>query len=159
PRLSRRQLLRLEGSLRATPTGASRTPELRADRDAGSAYDLLRASRPAMGSYFEIRLGANVPGAAELAERALDLIDALEGQLSVYRDDSEVSRINASAYNAIVEVEPGLFGLLDRAVVLGEETEGAYDVTIGALSAAWGFFKGPKRVPDAESLEIARSRT
>ena len=69
-----------------------------------------------MGSYFEVRLGANTPGAVDLAERALDLIDALEAQLTVYRDDSEVSRLNATAHLGPVEVEPGLFGLAPTGV-------------------------------------------
>ena len=68
-----------------------------------------------MGSYFEVRLGAHTPGAVELAGRALDRIDDLERQLTVYRDDSEVSRLNATAHLGPVEVEPGLFGLLRRA--------------------------------------------
>jgi thiamine biosynthesis lipoprotein len=112
-----------------------------------------------MGSYFEVRLGANTPGAVGLAGRALDLIDDLETQMTVYRDDSEVSRLNASAHLGPVEVEHGLFALLRRAVEIGEETGGAYDVTAGALSIAWGFFKGPKRVPDPETLADARART
>jgi thiamine biosynthesis lipoprotein len=112
-----------------------------------------------MGSYFEVRLGAKVPGAAELAGQALDRIDELESQLTVYRDDSEVSRLNATAHLGPVEVEPGLFQLLGLALSLGEATGGAYDVTTGALSQAWGFFKGPKRVPDPETLADARART
>jgi len=42
---------------------------------------------------------------------------------------------------------------------LGNETGGAYDVTTGALSVAWGFFKGPRRVPDPAVLADARART
>jgi thiamine biosynthesis lipoprotein len=125
----------------------------------GSSADLLRASRPAMGSYFEVRLGASTPGAAGLAERALDRIDALEQQMTVYRDDSEVSRINLTAHLGPVEVEPGLFRLLEQAVAIGHATCGAYDVTAGALSLAWGFVRGPRRVPDPGVLEDARART
>jgi len=124
-----------------------------------SGYDLLNASRPAMGSYFEVRLPARVPGAAELATRALDLVDDLESQLTVYRDDSEVARINAEAHLGPIPVEPGLFNLLERAVALGRDTGGAYDVTSGALSLAWGFTRGPRRVPDPASLAEARART
>ena len=112
-----------------------------------------------MGSFFEIRLGVRVPGALELANRALDLIDELEAQLTVYSDESEVSRLNATAHLGPVAVEYGLFGLLERAVALSEQTGGAYDVTSGALSLAWGFVRGPKRVPDAETLTDARART
>src|SRR5262249_44458245 len=111
PRVNRRDLLRLRKAARALrePSGASSVEERSV-----SSTDLLRASRPAMGSYFEVRLGATVPGAADLAGRALDLIEALEFQMTVYRDDSEVSRLNASAHLGPVEVEAGLFGLLRR---------------------------------------------
>jgi thiamine biosynthesis lipoprotein len=52
-----------------------------------------------------------------------------------------------------------LFGLLQDALTLSRETGGAYDVTAGALSEAWGFVRGPKRVPDPEALAQARART
>jgi thiamine biosynthesis lipoprotein len=112
-----------------------------------------------MGSSFEVRLPAGTPGAVDLACRALDRIDALEAQLTVYRDDSEVSRLSATAHLGPVEVEAGLFGLLQDAITLSRETGGAYDVTAGALSEAWGFVKGPKRVPDPDALAQARART
>ena len=122
-------------------------------------YSLINASRPLMGSYFEVRLGSGVPGAVELATRALDVVESLEGQLTVYNDESEVARLNATAHLGPVEVEAGLFALLERAVAISKETGGAYDVAAGALSIAWGFTRGPKRVPDAETLADARART
>lgn len=112
-----------------------------------------------MGSYFEVRLGATTPGAIDLARRALERVEALEFQLTVYRDDSEVSRLNATGHLGPVEVEAGLFRLLSRAQDLAAETGGAYDVTTGALSDAWGFVQGPRRVPDPATLADARART
>jgi thiamine biosynthesis lipoprotein len=154
PRVRRRDLLRLRRLGREL--GAERSARAPGSTGAG---DLIKASRPAMGSYFEVRIGASVPGAVDLATRALDVIDALEGQLTVYRDDSELSRLNATAHLGPVEVEAGLFGLLEHAVEIGSATAGAYDVTAGALSVAWGFFKGPKRVPEPDVLADARART
>src|SRR5262249_3333320 len=55
--------------------------------------------------------------------------------------------------------ERGLIGLLETAIALSRATDGAYDVTAGALSEAWGFVKGPRRVPDEAVLADARSRT
>jgi thiamine biosynthesis lipoprotein len=146
--------LRRPGSPAQAPGGNDAEPA-----GFGSGADLLRARRPAMGSYFEIRIGAATPGGLALTERALDLIDALEQQMTVYRDDSEVSQLNASAHLGPVAVESRLFALLEQAVAIGRATGGAYDVTAGALSIAWGFFRGPKRVPDAETLADARART
>jgi thiamine biosynthesis lipoprotein len=156
--VNRRDLLRLR------PFGgrAGELPRSRGqghDASWGSGCDLLKATRPGMGSYFEVRLAATTPGGLALATAALDLIGALETQLTVYRDDSEVSRLNATAHLGPVEVEPGLFSLLQTAVALAGATAGAYDVTAGALSVAWGFFKGPRRVPDPETLAEARGRT
>ena len=149
-RVNRRQLLRGLGGGPTTAAPAA-APVGR--------FDLVTARRAAMGSYFEVRLPARVPGAVDLATRALDLIDELESQLTVYRDDSEVSRLNATAHLGPVAVEPGLFALLERAVALTTATGGAYDVAAGALSVAWGFFRGPRRVPDPATLADARART
>jgi thiamine biosynthesis lipoprotein len=112
-----------------------------------------------MGSYFEVRVPARAPGAAGLAEKALELVDGLEAQMTVYRDDSEVSRINREAGERAVAVEPRLFGLIEAAVELSAATGGAYDIAAGALSEVWGFVKGPKRVPEPAELEEARERT
>jgi thiamine biosynthesis lipoprotein len=125
----------------------------------GSLTDLLRASRALMGSYFEIQLPVATPAALDLAERALDRIEALERQMTIYRDDSELSRLNATAHLGPTPVEPGLFALLSQAVAIGRETAGAYDVTAGALSLAWGFIRGPRRVPEPDVLAEARQRT
>ncbi len=136
---------------------ASRTP-VDAHGHAGAA-DLLRVHRPGMGSSFEVRLGARVPGGLDLACRALDVVEALESQLTIYRDDSEVARLNRTAHEAPVVVEEGLFRLLELARAISEWSGGAYDVTAGALSEIWGFVRGPRRVPsDAERADaLARS--
>jgi thiamine biosynthesis lipoprotein len=112
-----------------------------------------------MGSHFEIAIPVSTPSAFALAEAALDRIDELEAQMSLYRNDSELSKINVTAHLGAVTVEPGLFALLQRAIQLGRATGGAYDVTSGALSLAWGFVKGPRRVPDDASLADALART
>ena len=159
PVFNRRDMLRLRRLGKGLASNAPAPGIDPTKTGTGGAGDLIKASRPAMGSYFGVRLAANTPGAVDLASRALDLIDELEQQLTVYRDDSEVSRLNASAHLGPVEVEPRLFDLLVRAVEIGSATGGAYDVTAGALSVAWGFFKGPRRVPDPETLADARART
>jgi thiamine biosynthesis lipoprotein len=112
-----------------------------------------------MGSFFEVCLPAGMPNAVSLACHALDLIEDLEAQLTVYRDDSEISELNRTAHLAPVGVERRLFELLELAVSVSRETGGAYDVTSGALSEVWGFVRGPKRVPHEEALARARACT
>ena len=119
---------------------------------------LLRLSRRAMATSFEVLLPFETAHAAEMGEAAFELIDALEAQLTVYRDDSEISRLNQLAASRPVPVEARLFDLLRLAQRVSEETGGAFDVTAGALIKAWGFFRGPKRVPAEEELCRAMER-
>jgi len=130
-----------------------------ASNDAIPSGAIINASRSLMGSYFEVRVGSNVPGAVDLATRALDVVEAIETWMTVYDDASEVSQINASAHLGPVPIGDGLFDVLTRAIEIGQASGGAFDVTAGALSMAWGFTRGPKRVPDPSTLADARDRT
>lgn len=147
PPVSRRDLLRRWNA--SSPEGAAPP----------SRGELLRASRQAMGTSFEVRLPSGSLFAADLACRALDRIDELEAQMTVYREDSELSRLNQTAHEEPVHVERGLFEIISRAVAISHQTDGAYDVTSGVLSRVWGFMKGPKRVPSVADLAIARDLT
>ena len=111
-----------------------------------------------MATTFEVLLPAGLPEAVAAAEAALDEIDRLEAQLTVYRDDSEVSGLNQFAGAHPVRVEEGLYGLLELAAKLHAETEGAFDISAGALIKAWGFFRGPRRVPSEEERAEALGR-
>jgi thiamine biosynthesis lipoprotein len=121
-------------------------------------FALLRFIRTAMATDFEVALPLGTPNAGAAAESALDLIDALETQLTVYQDVSEVSLLNQRAAYEAVSVEQQLFGLLQLAQRLTRQTAGAFDITTGALIKAWGFHRGPRRVPDPGELAEALSR-
>jgi thiamine biosynthesis lipoprotein len=111
-----------------------------------------------MACHFEIVLPAATLSAVEAASAALDEIDQLEEQMTVYRDTSEVSRINLFAAATPVPVEERLFGLFETALRLTDETGGAFDITAGALVKAWGFFRGPRRVPTPDELASVLER-
>src|SRR5436305_3718997 len=70
-------------------------------------FPLLRVSRRAMATSFEVVLPCGTPHGLDAAVAALDEIDRLEDQLTVYRDHSEVSRLNRLAARKEVPVEQG----------------------------------------------------
>lgn len=119
---------------------------------------LVRVSRRAMATTFEIALPFGTPLAVEAASDALDLIDSLEEQLTVYTDTSEVAVLNATAFESPVPVEPRLFQLLHRCAVLTSETAGAFDAACGALIKCWGFYKREGRIPTEPELIAAVNR-
>lgn len=123
-------------------------------------FALVRVSRRAMATTFEIALPCGSHrDAISAASDALDLIDELEDQMTVYRDHSEVSRLNQTAGSSPVQVEKHLYQLFERCSVWTRETEGAFDIATGALIKAWGFFQRQGSVPSPRERSEAMSRT
>ena len=120
--------------------------------------ETVRLDKPAMASDFEVILNPGPGGRLELASAALDLVDRLEDQMSVYRFYSELSRLNGTAAEGPVVVERRLFELLERAVQYGFETGGAFDPTSGPLVALWRHCKKEKRLPTQKEIDGARAR-
>jgi thiamine biosynthesis lipoprotein len=87
---------------------------------------------------------------------ALDELDRVDRLLSHYRRDSLLSRLNREAAYGPVRVDPELFDVLERSVRWSRESDGAFDVTVGPLMRAWGFFRDEGRVP--APAELARAR-
>ena len=114
---------------------------------------LLHIGRRAMACQFEVILNQqDRETATEAAVAALDLVDELESQLSVYRDQSELSQLNRCAASQAVSVERGLYGLLARSSELHQLTAGAFDITSTPLSKLWGFHRREGRLPSAEDV-------
>ncbi len=123
----------------------------------GAGY-VVRLSRRAMACEFEVLLNAGqYPEGAEAALRALDLLEPLEEQLSVFRPAGELSTINRTAAARPIEVESRLFELLELAGRLHHETHKAFDITSAPLSEAWGFAGRTARVPNEAELQVARA--
>lgn len=117
----------------------------------------LHINRTAMACKFEVTLPGSSEEGVSLANNALNEIDRLEQQLSVFRDNSEVSLLNRQAATKPIKVEQSLFDLLKLCKELHLETQGAFDVTSGPLTRCWGFLKREGRVPDQVEIERALS--
>lgn len=113
---------------------------------------LVRTQRAMMGTVYQISVASDDDeGASEAMERALDEIARLEDVLSEWRDDSEISRINANAGRAPVHVGPETLAVLEAGLHTAAQTDGAFDVTWAALRGLYLFQRGEERVPtDAE---------
>ncbi|MEW6129934.1 MAG: FAD:protein FMN transferase [Acidobacteriota bacterium] len=111
-------------------------------------------ARRLMWTTFEIvAYGENQTRLAEAAEAAFEEIERLDHQLSNYSETSELTYINRNAAHREITCEKELFDLLQYALDYSRATDGAFDITVGPLMKAWGFFKGQGRVPDAKALQ------
>lgn len=117
----------------------------------------MHVSRTAMACRFEVTFAANEPNGVGAAQRALDEIDAIEEQLSVFRASSEISYVNRTAASEPAKIQPSLFELLLLCKQLHDETRGCFDVTAGPLTRCWGFLRREGRLPTLEEIDAARS--
>lgn len=109
----------------------------------------VRAHRTIMACRFEVALPEEDARHVDAALEALDEADRLEAALTVFRDTSELSRINREAAAAPAPASQELFALLTRCQTLHAETDGAFDITSTPLSRRWGFLKRGNREPAA----------
>jgi thiamine biosynthesis lipoprotein len=112
-----------------------------------------------MATRFELVLQGDDPVHLRAAgEQALDEIERLENQLSLYRSQSEIADINRCAASEPVKITPSMFNLLQQAKSLSAETGGAFDITVAPLVACWGFMGGSGQIPDPQSVAAARAK-
>lgn len=93
-----------------------------------------------MGS--EVRLTAWTADEANALlsfEHIFQDFDHLDRVLSVWHEESDISRLNAAAGRAPVTLQPEVIELLEIARQVSRWTGGKFDVTFGALSGLWKF--------------------
>ena len=82
----------------------------------------------------------------------------LERVFSPSDQESEVNELNARAGDGFVEISGDLEALLEQALRLAQETDGAFDPTLGALVRLWDIGgDGGGRVPDAQEIAQAQA--
>ena len=118
---------------------------------------VVSVSAPAMACEFVIQFPSTQPD-RQYAMEAFEWIERLEQQLSVYRETSEISEINRTAFERAVRVEPTLFRLLQRCRTWWEDSDHAFDVTAGPIIKAWGFFHRQGKRPNEGELTEAFAR-
>jgi thiamine biosynthesis lipoprotein len=111
------------------------------------------ASQDAMGTQFTVvAYGRDAKYLGEVTNQVFEEIDRLDAQMSNYKPESEISALNRQGARRAVIVEPALFALIQDSLRYSRETNGAFDITVGPLMRAWGFFRGQGRVPTRGEL-------
>lgn len=71
-----------------------------------------------------------------IIQKDLDLVDTL---MSPYNENSEVSVLNKADLHNWKSVSQHVFNVIKEGLEIGKETNGALDITLGALVEKWGF--------------------
>src|SRR5262249_10424039 len=115
------------------------------------------ASRISMACEYAIdAYGPDADALPGILEDAFDEVDRIDRLMSHYKSDSPLSRINREAAQHPVAVAPELFDFIAEAMRYQRDSGGAFDVTVGPLMKAWGFFGGDGRLPTGAERAAAR---
>ncbi len=126
-------------------------PKGRVDVDSG--YRLV------MGTIARVvAVAADSTTAKSAIESALQQLYSIEDLCSTYKPDSEISRINRNAYKEPVRVSKPTFEVLQKAVQFSKLSEGAFDITVGALTELWHLAEEANSVPSDDKLAEARAK-
>ena len=122
--------------------------------NAGRSPIAVKRDYMAMGSQLRVTLWTTdeAKGVAA-ADRVAAEFDRLEALLSVWKDGSDVLRINAAAGRHPVPVHDDTLAVIALAVEAGAMTGGKFDITFGALADIWKFdHDQDNRVPAPEAI-------
>lgn len=133
----------------------SRLADTLVDKKVPSRGPTLMLRTTAMACDFDVLLNPEDRGLLDAASMALDLVHELEDQLSVYRADTELSRLNRQAFVEPVEVESSLFKLLVRGRDLSHLTEQAFDPASGSIIQLWRDCRREFRIPTDTEVNMA----
>ncbi len=124
---------------------------------AASSLERLESSAAVMGSEFRIACYAPTKKlAAGAVTAAFDEVRRVDRLLSHYKPESELSRVNREAGRGPVRVSREMADLLASCLRYSTASEGAFDITVGALVKAWGFYTGDGAMPNAWTLWWAK---
>jgi len=116
-----------------------------------------------MGTTYHIKLIPQLNGPKELQthEGIKAVLDKVNKQMSTYIEDSELSKFNRLKKGETMKPSAEAYGVIMRAIDIGRDTNGAFDVTVGPLVNLWGFgAQGNKRtIPPSleEIMEVKKN--
>ncbi len=88
-------------------------------------------------------------GSSDAVENAVAEIERLDALLSISSDTGEIAPINQ---NGSGKISDELAALLQKALDIGKDTDGAFDCTILPVMQLWGFTTQNYAVPNADTL-------
>ncbi|HEY9044855.1 MAG TPA: FAD:protein FMN transferase, partial [Ohtaekwangia sp.] len=109
-----------------------------------------------MGSAFEFVIAGEETQAIAAMDIAVNEVQRLEKLLTEFSHDSDTARINQSAGIQSVEVNPEVYTILQRCKHLSTLTQGAFDITAGALKKLYNFKGDRFSLPTEAALTEAK---
>lgn len=100
-------------------------------------------------------VAASESEAAAAIDAGMAELRRFDRMMSLYKDDSEITKVNMAAGKAAVKVSPEIIEVVEAANRVSELTDGAFDITVGPLVVLWQMrLKEGKMPTDEEIMNI-----
>jgi len=118
------------------------------------AGSVQRLSGSTMGTSYDVlvEFRGPAPDTASISSLVVSELVRLNGILSTYEPESDISRFGRHDGTDPVPVDPALLDVLGPALEVSRRSGGAFDPTVAPLVDIWGF--GPADVPPPDSAEV-----
>jgi FAD:protein FMN transferase len=132
-----------------------------ADVEIRSDATLTTLRGPAFGTAFHVKrpTPADPQQNEALAAQIGEVIDRFNEQMSLWHEDSELSRFNRHAAGEWLDVAPETLEVVEAALRIRQASGGAFDPTIRPLLSLWSFGpeQRPRQIPNDEQIDAALS--
>jgi thiamine biosynthesis lipoprotein len=120
-------------------------------------------SGPTMGTTWSVTLAVedlSVTARGGIQQSVEAELAGVDERMSTYRDDSELSRFNRAAADVPFPISTETVTVFQIARDISERSDGAFDVTVDPLVAAWGFGATDRipAAPPAAELSVLMER-
>lgn len=114
-----------------------------------------------MGTTFSVKVVGEHIDESALAQRIEAVFEAINAQMSTWRQDSEISRFNRVRTREWFQISEDFMRVLASARRITQQTGGAFDVTVTGLVKLWGFGSSQRqiKVPSPEAIAEMLSHT
>jgi len=86
-------------------------------------------------------------------DSAFEIMKMLEDETSSHIDTSDVCKLNGSSGIHGMIVHKSVLNVLKRSIEISEQTDGFFDITIGAVKNIWPFEQPDPKVPSKENIK------
>lgn len=90
-----------------------------------------------------------------------DRLNTVNKQMSMWREDSEISRFNRFRETGWFDISADTARVIDEALKTSQKSGGAFDITVGPLVNLWGFgpAKEKREIPNESQIKEALAKT
>ncbi|MDB4108891.1 FAD:protein FMN transferase [Porticoccaceae bacterium] len=124
-----------------------------------SKPEIIKISGTKMGTTYHVTVVADQPAPDDLAERIDAALSEIDQSMSTYKADSEITRFNDLAVDQLLAISPEFSDVLTLSQTIWQQTDGAFDPTVGPLVDLWGFGAVPTEDVVPSDSQIADAMT